>query len=105
MGGEIPQQFQHDDAAGQVVMHTGREIHAVVMPAEGDDFAGLVRAGNGRTISAAEAARMFSTGTAPNGSVSVSRSLQRFRSLSLSRSIVRPVKVRIAAASALRSFS
>ncbi len=28
-------------------MHTGREIHAVVMPAEGDDFAGLVRAGNG----------------------------------------------------------
>ena len=29
-------------------MHPGREIHAVVMPAEGDDLAGLVRAGNGR---------------------------------------------------------
>ena len=30
-------------------MHTGREIHAVVMPAEGDDFLRLVRAGNGCT--------------------------------------------------------
>ena len=48
MGGEIPQQFQHDDAAGQVIMHTGRKIHAVVMPAEGDDLLRLVRAGNGR---------------------------------------------------------
>ena len=51
---------------------------------------------------------MFSTGTAPNGSVSVSRSLQRFRSLSLSRSIVRPAPADpalLAAAAALPGLS